>query len=657
MSYKDIKLNNIENIKDVNVDDKWLNHYLKIVDDVMIPMQLKLINGENKNNDYGDELKNLRLAADVLKGKNVDEKFEGFIFQDSDIAKWIQSASYSLMREADDELEATIDELIDLIAKAQWEDGYINTYFTIEHPDKRWKNIFDCHELYVAGHLIEAAVAYYVATSKDKFLNIMIKFADLICATFGKSEDKIRGYPGHQEIELALVKLFLITADYKYLEQAEYFIKERGSNYNFFARERNSDDFFEYYPNTKNVKPILDYAQAHKPVMDQEHATGHSVRAIYMYSAMVDVALITNNDELLNKSIELWEDIVNSQMYLTGSVGQSGFYERFTVPYDLPNDANYSETCASIALAMFSQRLLNATLNSRFADIVELEIFNGVASGVNLEGDKYFYANPMSVWAKTCLPNTSRDHVKASRQTWFGCACCPPNLSRFYSSIQRFIYTEIKDDDTNKLYINQYISNSYDNNIFSINLNSSYILNGKVVIDLQNKENLDLYLRKPKWCEELNISINKEEYTNKELEKGYVKITLLPGDYTLELDFNNSIQYISSNSQVRSNQNKVAVSYGPLIYALETANTKENISLFRLDINTRGEYFVDENQIPKIKVHGVNEIVKSNENLYQHIQDGTFKYLPTEKIMIPYAFWGNGKEDETSEMNVWLQKI
>lgn len=286
-------------------------------------------------------------------------------------------------------------------------------YTTIKEPGFRWTNLIEGHELYTAGHLLEAAVAYYNATNKDKFLNIMIKFADLICDTFGVGENKKHEYPGNQEIELALVKLYEVTEDKKYIDTAKYFIDERGKTPNYFLAEEKSEKFKRIFPEFEGYTPL--YSQSHLPLREQKTAEGHAVRSVNMYSAMADLACEYNDEQLFKSCEILWNNIVNKRMYITGSIGSSGLLERFTTDYDLPNDTNYSETCVSIGLALFGLIMVKITKNSKYIDVIERALYNTVLSGIAMDGKGFFYVNPLEVWPDSCLPRTCKKTYKSNK--------------------------------------------------------------------------------------------------------------------------------------------------------------------------------------------------------------------------------------------------
>ena len=350
------------------------------------------------------------------------------IFWDSDVGKWIEAVAYSLATHPDKKQERLVDDVVALMAKAQHSDGYLNVHFTVVEPEKRWTNLADCHELYCAGHLIEGAVAYFEATGKRQFLDIVSRYADYIAQVFGRGPGQKRGYCGHPEIELALVKLYRATGRQRYLDLAKYFIDERGQEPNYFrqnAPQRNDD---------------YSYCQAHEPVRKQDQVVGHAVRAMYLYCGTADVAHETADETLLPALRKLWRHLTRTRLYVTGGIGSTRQNEGFTFDYDLPSETAYCETCAAVGLVFWSHRLLQLTGAGEFADVMERALYNSCISGVSLDGRRFFYANPLAVY-----PATTRDEfVSAERREWFDCACCPPNIARLIASVGQYFYSDRK---------------------------------------------------------------------------------------------------------------------------------------------------------------------------------------------------------------------
>ncbi len=376
------------------------------------------------------------------------------IFWDSDAGKWIEAVGYSLSTQPNPEFERQVDEVVDLIEQAQQPDGYLNIFYTAVEPENRWSNLRDRHELYDAGHLIEAAVAYYQATGKRKLLDVLCRYADHIDARFGPNEGQKRGYPGHPELELALVKLYQATGERRYLNLSKYFIDERGQPPHYFdleARERGEDPR-NFWAKTYH------YCQAHAPIREQTEAKGHSVRAGYLYSGAADVALETGDEPLLDAMRAIWHDLTEHAMYITGGLGPAHTNEGFTFAYDLPNENAYAETCASIALVFWAQRMFHLDPDSRYIDVMERALYNGVLSGVSYEGSHFFYANPLASYPNV-NPYERWSGIATDRyyrrSEWFDCACCPPNLARLVASIGAYFYSMTADT----LYVHLYNQN------------------------------------------------------------------------------------------------------------------------------------------------------------------------------------------------------
>jgi DUF1680 family protein len=371
----------------IRIDDLYWNRYTKLIRDVVIPYQWDILNDRVPDAPPSFCLENFRIAAGEIPGER-----KGTVFQDSDAAKWLEAVAYRLASDPDPELERTADDVIALIGRAQREDGYLNTYYTLTEKDRRWTNLTEGHELYCAGHFIEAAVAYYEATGKDHLLTILCRFADLICTVFGPGDDQIHGYPGHPEIELALVKLYRTTGQKRYLNLAKYFVDTRGRSPNYFLEEMNRRDFHRINPEFVSYDPR--YSQSHLPVRKQDSAEGHAVRAMYLYCAMADLAEEFEDDELLSRCKILWKNITEKRMFIIGSIGSSGFWERFTADYDLPNDSNYSETCASIGLAQFGLRMIRLIRDASYMDTVELALYNTIRAGIFYGRKPLFLCKP-----------------------------------------------------------------------------------------------------------------------------------------------------------------------------------------------------------------------------------------------------------------------
>lgn len=633
----------------VKINDNFWGRYLEVVRNHVIPYQWEALNDRLPDASPSHAIENFRIAA----GESTDAYY-GMVFQDSDLAKWLEAVAYSLENEPNAELEKTADEVIALMGRAQQEDGYLNTYYIVNEPNNRWTNIRDNHELYCAGHLIEAAVAYFQATGKKQFLDIMCKYADYIDSVFGPEEDKLKGYPGHQEIELALVKLYDVTGNQKYLHLSKYFIDERGKQPHYFDIEKKK---------RKDTKPFWfndDYAyhQAHKPVREQKEAVGHAVRATYMYTAMTDLAVKTQDESLKKACEELWNNVTQKQMYITGGIGSMEFGEAFSFNYDLPNDLSYTETCASIALVFWANRMLQLDANNKYADVMELALYNGTISGMDLDGKKFFYVNPLEVLPEACEKRKDKKHVKSVRQKWFGCACCPPNLARLIASIGHYIYSQKEKEVFVHLYMGNETTVQIENNKVKLTQQTNYPWDGDVsmIVSPEREESFTVALRIPGWAKGTVMKVNGEIIDHIPLMKnGYVYLNRKwqENDH-IELTFPMVVERIQSNLQVRHNVGKVALQRGPVVYCLEQVDNGENLHGVILPRNAELKANYDSELLEGVvSITGDAERIDQanwNDSLYRPVED---KSTSVQIKAIPYYAWCNR---EPGEMIVWVNE-
>lgn len=642
------KLNMIP-LKNVRISDPFWDRYLELVKDILIPYQWDILNDRFENVETSHCIKNFKIAA----GKETGE-FYGAVFQDSDLAKWIEAVSYSLGVHPDKDLEDTVDEVIDLIEAAQQEDGYINTYFTIKDKSLRFTNLQEGHELYCAGHFMEAAVAYYRATGKDKFIHIMQRFADLICDEFSPFKNS-KGYPGHQEVEIGLFKLYEVTGETRYLKQAKMFLDRRGEQPNYFMEEMKRPDFKRIFDELKNYD--VSYSQSHIPIKEQKTAEGHAVRAVYMYSAMADIAAAYNDEELLSVCEALWNNIVERRMYISGSIGSSGLLERFTTDYDLPNNCNYSETCASIGLALFGRRMAQIEKNSKYYDVVERALYNTVLSGIAADGKSFFYVNPLEVWPDNCIPRTSKEHVKPTRQPWFGVACCPPNIARTLASLGEYIYFA----ENNAIWINLFISSKMKsiigNQEVSLELKTKFPYEGYIRIELSSEAAVKgrIYLRVPDYVKGCRVSVDGRNIEPLVYSGGYCVLELEIQKQTIDIYFDLTPRFIRANPLVKEDIGKVAVMKGPLVYCLEEMDNEANLPAYYIDTSSELSEHYDSEKLGGtmvIQCEGRKMIQEGweVEKLYSEQKPVFNKRVLT---LIPYPYWGNRK---TGEMLVWMKE-
>jgi hypothetical protein len=636
-------------LKNVNIEESFWSRYVELIRDTVIPYQWEVLNDRIPGVTPSHSIKNYRIASGLEQGE-----FQGMVFQDTDVAKWIEAVAYSIEIKPDPELEKTVDGVIDIIEKVQQPDGYLNTYYTLKEPGKRWTNFRECHELYCAGHMIEAAVAYYEATGKRKLLDIMCRFTDYIDSVIGPEPDKMKAYPGHQEIELALVKLYKVTGNEKYLKLSKYFIDERGKEPYYFDIEAKKRGNVLHYP--EFAKFDRKYAQTHLPVRQQTTAEGHAVRAVYMYSAMADIAAETGDTELLEACRRIWNNIVTKRMYITGSIGSAEFGESFTCDYDLPNDTNYSETCASIGLMFFAYRMLQIEAKSCYADIMEKALYNTVLDGISLEGNSFFYVNPLEVWPEACEKNPSKHHVKTYRQKWFGVACCPPNIARLLASIGQYIYSMHKDEIYTHLYISSETEINISESKVKIKQETRYPWDEKVMISvsLDEEKEFSLLLRIPGWCDNAKICINREEINvcNTKVN-GYAKLKRIwkNGD-VVELVLPMMIQRINAHPNVRTNIGKVALQRGPVVYCLEEIDNGPSLHEIVLPHKSELKSEFDDNLMG-----GITVITAEAQRYNSPWEDKLYKanvesqYRPVTVKFIPYYAWANRT---SGEMIVWI---
>jgi len=579
-------------------------------------------------------------------------------FWDSDVAKWIEAVAYSLATNPDPELEALTDSVIELVASSQEEDGYLNSYYTVVEPENRWTNLRDMHELYCAGHLIEAAVAYHEATGKRKLLDVMCCYADYIGTVFGPAPDQKRGYPGHEEIELALVKLYRVSGEQRYLDLSRFFVDERGRRPYYFdieAQGRGED------PKESHWGGNYDYCQSHLPVREQTTAEGHSVRAMYLYAAMADLAAETEDAALLSACEKLWQNVTEHRMYVTGGIGSSWRGERFTTDYDLPNDTAYAETCAAIGLVLWAHRMLQFDGDGRYADILELALYNGVISGVSLDGKGFFYANPLDV-----IPSRYESHPELyripvmwpRRQEWFVCSCCPTNIARTLASLGQYVASVSEDTAYVHLYVGGEVSLEIAGQQVKLAQVTEYPWDGgvRVEVELDRPTEFALALRIPGWCPEAKVALNGQSLDLEPLvRKGYARIHRVwkAGD-VVELSLSMPVQRLEAHPEVGNNCRKVALQRGPLVYCLEEVDNGPNLRGISLsgDVGLSARFAEDLlGGITVIEGEGVRRSTAGWQGeLYKPVPS------PVETVLIraiPYCYWANR---EPGEMLVWINQ-
>ena len=561
------------------------------------------------------------------------------IFWDSDVAKWLEAACYSLTTHPDVKLAKRVDEVAGLFAASQQPDGYINSHYTVVEQDKRWTNLRDRHELYCAGHLMEAAVAHHQATGSRTLLDALCRYADYIASVFGP--DRRAGYPGHEEIELALVKLYHATGERRYLDLSAHFVDARGRQPHYFDQEAEArgDD-----PKTYRHR-AYDYNQSHLPVREQTEAVGHSVRAMYLYSGMADLAAELGDDALLRACAELWESAAARRMYITGGVGPRHEGERFTTDYDLPNADAYAETCAAIGLVFFSHRMLQITGDGRYADAMERALYNGALPGVGLSGEEFFYVNPLE---------SAGDHV---RQPWFGCACCPPNIARLIASVGRYGYSSAR----GAAYVHLYASGTAQLDVggrpVTLTQQTGYPWDGEATITVETEaaSPLALCLRIPGWCKRHRASVNGRKAQGS-LSKGYLTIRRQwqAGDI-VELSLAMPVERVTAHPRVTTNAGRVAIQRGPLVYCLEQCDHQPDVRAIRV----RDRAKLSARFLPKllggtvvVEGEGLADAAKGwSKTLYRRANEPQTRTVPIRAV--PYFLWANRAH---GPMALWLPR-
>ena len=626
-------------LRDVQVADGFFSRYADLVREEVIPYQWEALNDRIPGAEKSGCLRNFRIAAGQEAGE-----FTGMVFQDSDIGKWLEAVAYSLTTHPDAALERTADEVIELLEAAQREDGYLDTYFIVKDPKNRWKCLRDCHELYCAGHLLEGAVAYWQATGKDRFLNVMRRYVDYIATVFGRGEGQMRGYPGHEEIELALCKLYDVTGEKKYLDLAAYFIDERGRDPKYFLEERKTrGDAFHWEGNDAQG---MEYFQAHAPVREQTEAVGHAVRAVYLYSGMADVAMRTGDEGLLEACRRLYRNIADKRLYVTGAIGSTYIGEAFTFDYDLPNDTAYAETCASVGLIFFMKRMLEADGAAEYGDMMERALYNTVLAGMAMDGKSFFYVNPLEVFPEADEKDPSKRHVKTVRQKWFACACCPPNVARLLADLGSYIYRRKGSAVTADLFIGSRLALPGGAELIQT---SEVPFGGKVTFTLRGAaQGFSLRVRCPEWAEGVTCTAPCRK------ENGYIAIQKdwQDGD-SVTLVFGMEPRRIYANPLVRQDAGKVCLMRGPLVYCLEEADNGANLHLLRLPEGEPVEAVRGEGAL-----FGMTLLHAKGRRFVPH---GSRLYAPDRQgreeearlAFVPYFAWGNR---DKGEMAVYVRE-
>ncbi len=610
----------------VKVSDGFWGQRLKASREVTIPLAFSKCEETGRYENF-------------VKAAHPSEKYKvgGLAFDDTDVYKTIEGASYSMQTYPDKKLDKYIDSVLTIVAAAQEPDGYLYTSRTMnpKHPhewagSKRWEKEEDLsHELYDLGHMIEGAIAHFQATGKRSFLDIAIKYADCAVREVGDKPGQARVVPGHQIAEMALAKLYVLTGNKQYLDLAKYFLDNKGK-----------------------TSTHTEYNQSHKPIIEQDEAVGHAVRATYMYTGMADVAALTGDKSYITAIDKIWDNIVNKKLYITGGIGATSHGEAFGKNYELPNMSAYNETCAAIANVYLNYRLFLLHGEAKYFDVLERTLYNGLISGVSLDGGGFFYPNPLESMGQH------------QRQPWFGCACCPSNIARFIPSVPGYIYAVNNDD----LYVNLFMSNHSDILVngkkVSLKQTTNYPWNGDIKLDMAPKgtQEFSLKIRIPGWVTGSVVPGTLYSYSDKKTlgytikvngkavdsktDKGYFCINRKwkKGD-VVEVHFDMEPRTVKANSMVEADRGRVAVERGPLVYCAEWPDN--DFSVLSVIMNRKPTFSVENK--PEL-LYGINEI-KTNAQILSYDNDGRIVAKDVKLTMIPYYAWAHRG---SGEMSVWL---
>lgn len=631
----------------IEVNDPFWTYFQNLILNQVIPYQEQILRDEIPNIEKSHCIENFKIAAGLSQGD-----FYGMVFQDSDLAKWMEAVSNAMALSDNSWFHNKADEMIELIEKAQESDGYLDTYFQIKMPDKKWNNLQECHELYCMGHMIEATVAHFESTGETKFLKIGRKIADCIDARFGK--DKHRGIPGHPEIEIALLRLYHVTGEEKYRNLAQYFIDERGTEPNFFEEEAKHKDINIW----KMDYGDTEYAQNNKPVRELDEAVGHAVRAIYLYTAMADLAADIGDQELYDACERLWDNIVNKKMHITGGVGSDARREAFSINYDLPNDTVYAETCASVAMVFFAREMLQIRPDRKYSDIMEKEFYNGLLSGMQHDGKRFFYVNPLEVDPAVSGKLYGYEHVLPVRPQWYACACCPPNVSRSITAYGKYAWGENEDTIYSHLYLGGTFTSEKIPGV-AIHVESNYPWEGRIKYTVSantNQHKFTLGIRIPEWARTPVVLYNGTRLSiDACMKDGYVYIAGIEKvEDVIEVQFEMPVRRIYANANVRKDRGLVAIARGPIVYALEEKDNGPKLYDVVLPDDAAFETRVkDDAAIGKyieVSADGLRYTSSTDEALYSCTKPAC---VAQRLEFIPYYLWGNRGE---GEMRVWVEE-
>lgn len=590
---------------------------------------------------------------------------EHHIFWESDLAKWLEAVFVSLQKNPDNELNKYAENLTEKIISNQEENGYLNSYFTFFEPENKFQNLKVRHELYCAGHLMEAALEHLKLNGTSRFYDAMERYMDHIASTFGIEPGKKRGYPGHQEIELALLKAYEQTGKQKFLDLADYFLSERGSKPHYYDEEERQLklkekelDLSDYPSEIRDFISMLNsgedknynYLQAHDLPVNQKTAEGHSVRALYMYTAMADLARIKKDPRMLQACKSLWRNIVDRRIYVHGGVGSSHIGERFTFDYDLPNDIAYAETCASIALMFFAERLSRIERNSEYTDIIEKVLYNTILASTSANGKGFFYDNYLE-----CIPEFLVFHQRRHgiRDEYHTCSCCPPNITRLIADLGRYIYSSCSEGINVHQYISSESSFKIDGDSVHLKQHSGFPWKGSSNLTLNkvSGKEFSLFIRVPEWDQNMKVEINGNNVSFKKI-KGYAQIkrTWKEGD-EVSLSFDLKPRVVRSLSKVRYNVQRACVFRGPLLYCMESIDNGPYLNQILMNQDQKLEAVDDELFEGCISLSG--DMIRLNDSTDVLYSSSKPEFRKTKVKLIPYFLWANRGENE---MLVWINE-
>ncbi len=629
-------------LSQITLTDPFWSQWQKTILETTLPQQYEQIVATNR-------LANFERAAGRKEGT-----FEGLRFNDSDVYKFLEACAYSLavaarrsdLKAAADKVRSLVDICTEVVAAAQMPDGYINTYFQLAHPSMRWRNLNAMHEMYSGGHLIEAGVAMFESTGDRRLLEVSIRFADHVMSVFGP--DKRRGYCGHQEIELALVRLAKVTEEPKYADFARWMIEERGHQPSIFEPEMEEPDVIALAPEAARLlmgtgEYCGDYCQDHAPIREHTEIVGHAVRAMYYYIAAADLAA-DKGDTLLEEALDrVWSNLINRRMYVTGGIGPSASNEGFTGDFDLPNLTAYAETCASIGLIFWGHKMLELTGNSDYADVLEQALYNGALSGISQVGDQYFYTNPLE------------SRGTHQRVPWFTCACCPPNIARLIGNLGHYAVGASADTLFVHVPVGFNAGLKLGGGDVQVECKSNYPWSGEieVIITPDHPRSFAVAVRIPGWADDVSFEIEGAD-EEAEYEEGYAvfRRTWKPGD-KLKIELEMEPKWLESDPRVRDNLGRSALTRGPLVFCAEQHDMDYPPQLFMADTDAPAEIGRQEKLgVTTLIVDGACEVELFPEGLYAEV--GAADVKETKATFIPFYAWNNRG---ATNMQVWTRRL